>query len=72
MKMNKQKAVNLLEAAKEISENCLNRQSVEDCDKCPFKHKGQLYLDNFCIVQEPVNRWAEYIEDMLLHEAPKE
>lgn len=61
----------LLKAAKGISENCLNRQYAKDCYECPFRHKGRSYLANFCIVQENVTQWAEYIEDMLLPEPPK-
>ena len=49
----------LLEAAKAISENCINR---EYCEGCPFEHTGETYLDNFCIVQENVCGWKEYIE----------
>lgn len=58
----------LLKAAKAISENCLN---TKDCGKCPFMHEGKSFLDIFCIVQEDVSRWAEYIDDMLLPEPPK-
>lgn len=49
----------LLEAAKAISENCINR---EFCEGCPFNHTGETYLDNFCIVQENVCGWKEFIE----------
>lgn len=51
----------LLEAAKAISENCINR---EKCEGCPFEHTGETYLDNFCIVQESVRRWEEFIEEV--------
>jgi hypothetical protein len=51
----------LLEAAKAISENCKNR---EKCEGCPFEHTGKNNLDNFCIVQETVCCWKEYIKEM--------
>lgn len=50
----------LLEAAKAISENCINR---EKCEGCPFDHKGENYLDNFCVVMQAICSWKEFIEE---------
>jgi len=52
----------LLEAAKAISENCINRGY---CEGCPFNHTGETYLDNFCIVEGTnIWDWKKCIEEM--------
>lgn len=51
----------LLEAAKAISENCINR---EKCEGCPFERTGETYVDNFCIVDGiSIWNWKKYIEE---------